>query len=260
MKNKKGFTLAEVLITLSILGAVAAIMIPSTMHKIQDTQQLAGFKRAYSMLDNALQMMYVVEGLPSTWSDWPSTEEYDKTQNYNYFAQKLAKYLAVKKYCGSEPGCFAYGTERKYSNGSDKLFFNDLAGTNSTLADFFAEENRYGKMTLKNNMRVSLPNVRYANHPNTKSRCLGNIRVDINGEKGPNRYGYDVFSFPFDEKGIQTKPGAYCGGNKNNSAFGNSDQLNSCNKNVASTASSCYLWILRHNNMDYKYRDVSAEW
>ena len=255
---KRGFTLAEVLITLSILGVVAAIMIPSTMHKIQDTQQLAGFKRAYSMLDNALQMMYVVEGLPSTWSDWPSTDEYNSS-NANYFAQKLAKYLAVQKYCGSNSGCFSYGTKRKYSNGSDKLLFNDLAGTNSNNADFFADENTNGKMTLKNNMRVSL-SARYANHSFTKSRCLGSIRVDINGEKGPNRYGYDVFSFPFDEKGIQTKPGAYCGGNWNSTALGNSDQLKNCNKNVASTAESCYLWILRHNNMDYKYRDVSAEW
>ena len=23
---------------------------------------------------------------------------------------------------------------------------------------------------------------------------------------------------------------------------------------------SCAVWIIRHNNLDYKYRDVSAEW
>ena len=98
MKNKKGFTLAEVLITLSILGIVAAIMIPSTVNRLQDTQQLTGFKRAYSMLENAIQMMYAVEGTPINWSDWPSPDvSADNQGNSNLFAQKLTKYLAVQK-------------------------------------------------------------------------------------------------------------------------------------------------------------------
>ena len=252
------FTLAEVLITLSILGVVAAIMIPSTMHKIQDRQQITGFKRAYSMLDNALQMMYVVEGLPSTWSDWPSTKEYND-DNANYFAQKLAKYLAVQKYCGSANGCFSYG----YRNASAGLVYYPL-NYNDYLYDTRMEGGKNGKMILKNNMRVSFSSVRYVNHPYTKSRCLGHILVDINGKKGPNRLGHDIFQFPFDEKGIQTKPGAYCGGNSASFAYGNTNQVNNCYKNKPSgddaSGSSCYLWILRHNNMDYKYRDVRSEW
>ena len=54
-KREFAFTLAEVLITLSILGVVAAIMLPSTMQKVTDRQTVTAVKRAYSMLDNALQ-------------------------------------------------------------------------------------------------------------------------------------------------------------------------------------------------------------
>ena len=49
------FTLAEVLITLSILGVVAAIMIPGTVQRVTDRQTVTAVKRAYSIIDNAPQ-------------------------------------------------------------------------------------------------------------------------------------------------------------------------------------------------------------
>ena len=256
MKNKFGFTLAEVLITLAILGVVAAISIPNVMHKIQDSQQMTGFKRAYSMLDNALQMLYVVEGLPSTWPDWPSTEEFNN-DNANYFAQKLSKYLALQKFCGSTSGCFSYGNRIKATDNNTYYTFKGLNGLMNNYS-YYAESQHHGKMILKNNMRISLSS-RYANHYTVPSRCLGIIRVDINGEKGPNRYGYDVFFFAFDEKGIQTNPGYYCltsGG----SATTHSNACNKDSNGVSGLGRSCSIWIMKHNNMDYKYRDVSAEW
>ena len=89
---KRAFTLAEVLVTLSILGIISAIMMSTIIHKIQDMQQLAGFKRAWSMLDNALQMMYTIEGKPSTWSDWPSTEA-KNSDNANLNVYNLNQFL-----------------------------------------------------------------------------------------------------------------------------------------------------------------------
>ena len=116
---------------------------------------------------------------------------------------------------------------------------------------------KYGKMILKNNMRVSL-NTNFVFKSYARKRCIGVIRVDINGEKGPNRYGHDVFFFAYDENGIQANPGDYCLGTNT----GQRDTLiQSCSKYALNGSGlGCSLWIMHHGNMDYKYRDVSSEW
>ena len=53
MKQFKAFTLSEVLITLTILGVIAAITVPSIIRNFQDRAQITGMKRAYALIDNA---------------------------------------------------------------------------------------------------------------------------------------------------------------------------------------------------------------
>ena len=49
---KKGFTLAEVLITLSIIGVVAAVTIPQLNVNVKERAAIAGYKKAINMLSN----------------------------------------------------------------------------------------------------------------------------------------------------------------------------------------------------------------
>ena len=53
---KKGFTLAEVLITLAIIGVVAALTIPSVIVKTQQQEFKTGAKKAISVLSQAMQL------------------------------------------------------------------------------------------------------------------------------------------------------------------------------------------------------------
>lgn len=48
-----GFTLAEVLITLGIIGVVAAMTLPVLIHKLNDRANVSGMKKAYSILSQA---------------------------------------------------------------------------------------------------------------------------------------------------------------------------------------------------------------
>lgn len=57
--HKKGFTLAEVLITLSVIGVVAALTIPGLVRNYQETQWKATVKKTYSELVQATQMLLV---------------------------------------------------------------------------------------------------------------------------------------------------------------------------------------------------------
>ncbi len=50
--QKKGFTLAEILITLAIIGVVAVLTIPTVVRNYQKTQTVTQLKKVYSALSN----------------------------------------------------------------------------------------------------------------------------------------------------------------------------------------------------------------
>ena len=62
MKKKNGFTLAEVLITLTIIGVVAMMTLPALMTNVQEQQAKTGLKKGINTLTEAAQMNQAVEG------------------------------------------------------------------------------------------------------------------------------------------------------------------------------------------------------
>ncbi len=58
----KAFTLAEVLITLAIIGVVAAIAIPSVISNYQQSEYKTGLKKAVSVLNQAITMNMALDG------------------------------------------------------------------------------------------------------------------------------------------------------------------------------------------------------
>ncbi len=83
-----------------------------------------------------------------------------------------------------------------------------------------------------------------------KSKSNGNyVRIDINGKKGPNRFGYDVFFFPFYEKGLHL-----------NYDKNTCDIKNYYTDMQHTNGWACSIWIMKKNNMKYKYDSVRSEW
>ncbi|OGI26814.1 MAG: hypothetical protein A2287_01225 [Candidatus Melainabacteria bacterium RIFOXYA12_FULL_32_12] len=65
MLNKiylRGFTLAEMLVTLTIVGIVAALTIPAIIQDVQTAQYKAAFKKAYADLDQATRRILIDYG------------------------------------------------------------------------------------------------------------------------------------------------------------------------------------------------------
>ena len=60
--KKRGFTLAEVLITLAIIGVVAAISIPSVISNSQQQEFKTGLRKAVSVLNSAITMNMAIDG------------------------------------------------------------------------------------------------------------------------------------------------------------------------------------------------------
>jgi len=58
---KKGFTLAEVLITLGIIGIVAALTMPALITKYQEQALRTQFKKAFSVFTQNLQKTALID-------------------------------------------------------------------------------------------------------------------------------------------------------------------------------------------------------
>ena len=61
-RNQKGFTLAEVLITLGIIGIVAALTIPVLVKNIEQNQLETAFKKVFTNLEQAYALYYSDRG------------------------------------------------------------------------------------------------------------------------------------------------------------------------------------------------------
>ncbi len=167
--GKKGFTLAEVLITLAIIGVVAALTIPSVVKNYRDTQYKTQFKKAYAAMSVALQKTIVDMGaVPLCYND--STIYSGCSEFFSAFAKNL-KYT---KYCENNSladGCVP--KYKKYYEGNSCVGFNE---------DY---------MNNVNNTWVLADGSILIGYAHGKA-IFG---YDINGAKAPNMPGVDLFPF-----------------------------------------------------------------
>lgn len=87
MNKKSGFTLAEVLVTLMIIGVIAAMTIPSLMQSTAQQEFRAAYKKAVSMINQAVTLNYALDGRDAT--DYPAESFFDLlTQRLNVMSSE----------------------------------------------------------------------------------------------------------------------------------------------------------------------------
>ncbi len=173
------FTLAEVLITLAIIGVVAALTIPTVVKNYQKTQTTSKLKKAYSTLSQAYNNSQAENGMYQTWD---KGEDMDATE---YFNRYWKPYLKVSKICISSSDCgYKSSMPWKQPNGITYEMNIVYSGMRETFLTpdgmLFVIFTKSGSVTIADT----------------------NIYVDLNGSKEPNRLGRDVFHFIRTDKGI----------------------------------------------------------
>lgn len=191
------FTLAEVLITLGIIGVVAAVTIPNLIANYQKTQYVTALKKAYTTTNQALQQMAADYGCVG---DLKCTGLFSSTipDQHNALGKALVKYFSTSKICGTDvnKGCWPVVTGSNYdgSNPSDSVNFDARVTYKFITADgiSFMIEN-FANNCLTDGTGGSTD---FSMHKtNNMTQTCGFIRVDVNGLKKPNLYGRDTFSF-----------------------------------------------------------------
>ena len=156
MTKRFGFTLAEVLITLGIIGVVAAMTIPTLMNQTGQAEFRTGFKKIISTLNQAVTMNVALDS-----TDFAALSTNVTTAGsaslYNLFSSRMNVIRTATDGAGLDGASSKMATTGNYT-----LFFND-------------------------GMAISFPN--------TKTQCTSVTipttacvaLVDVNGSKKPNK-------------------------------------------------------------------------
>lgn len=182
--KRKAFTLAEVLITLGIIGVVAGMTIPILMQNIQDTEMKNKMKKEYSVLSNAYQQLKTESGGDFTYALADGTGANSTILFKNVFKAKLS-----------------YIRECSFNTGinSRVCLPNDIKWLNGTTANNSYTTVAYNGATLvlKDGASLAfLPDDLSCNYPRgTYTNECGWILMDVNGLQPPNQWGRDVYLF-----------------------------------------------------------------
>lgn len=206
MKNskQKAFTLAEVLITLGIIGVVAAMTIPNLITNYKAHQLRSQFLKAYSLTQQAFKLM----------------EEDDISLDPTSYPG-VTFYKTFQKYFTGSIDCQAPSARQKkpcyHLNSSAPDAYKTYHG--SYFHGFKLDD---GQFALQDGTLFLFEN------PNAKDTPIL-ISVDINGfGNKPNKAGYDLFTFQFFDGELKTMGAIgtqydvekYCNKNTNNAFNG----------------------------------------
>lgn len=215
---KKGFTLSEVLITLGIIGVVAAITLPSLVANYQKNVLTKQFLKAYNILQNGLlktesDLGYIPECYYCDEVDGCLRTGPTYENECRVLLSQLRKNLSVIKECKGNAlknGCIpAY-------KGNDEIFqAENPDATDEEIQDSIRGCNGFSKTAIHNDNNVwILSDGTILTWYNSETKWPLFL-IDVNGQKGPNKWGYDVFPFEIYSntgKNITVK-GVTCGRN-----------------------------------------------
>ena len=129
--RKAGFTLAEVLITLGIIGVIAAMTLPAIMKKIAKQEATARLKKFNSIMQQVLIMSEQANGPVENWTTI-GTGNIDTQKFFQIYLAPYIKYLKtdfVKAASGSRHTYFVYlpdGSAFNFSKGNCMDFHFDV--------------------------------------------------------------------------------------------------------------------------------------
>lgn len=225
---KKAFTLAEVLITLGIIGIVAALTMPALIAKHQEKVTVTRVQKFYSTLSQSFKMAVLEYGEPENWSISPSIFgddgklTQDSLEGADKFTEILIKNMKVISRCKKTESCDEYSVYN--------LNGNTLLSTDFTGRAVFADGSQINSVWV-----------------NSSDSLIGDISYDVNGKKGPNRVGEDIFFFNVMNNGIIPQ------GLEGTSRF--FDENCKLSSNYQYAGYGCTAWVVVNGNMDYLHCD-----
>ena len=194
---KKGFTLAEVLITLAIIGVVAAIAIPSVISNSQQQEFKTGLRKAVSVLNSAITMNMAIDG----------ESPYENKDTYNFLKRRMnvIKYGIIpwrSQFVGWDGHSYVSGANYGFYTADGMRFeFDDVRNSGQNIGGTLKlhESDNYAclvTISTKEGQHETNPDAYYTpcggcgsyglkHNPNETTKVPCAILVDVNGDRKP---------------------------------------------------------------------------
>ena len=215
------FTMAEVLITLGILGVVIAMTLPGVIEGYKEKELVTRFKRDYTILANAYLMVLEENGSPQGWY----------VESWDDVAKMFLPYLQKAKFCenGEQLKCFAHEQYKDLTNNRvNNMETNGILLNDGSIVGIGHQTGIEDALQCKN--------LNYCFH----------FVVDLNGVKPPNRWGVDTFTLVATDKKLIPR-----GGPRTHANSRMCDPTHSTTTAGWWNGSGCGAWVLMKENMDY---------
>jgi len=220
-EKRAAFTLAEVLITLAIIGVVAAMTIPTLISNYQEKVTVTKIKKAFAVLDQAMKLAVVNHGTVDSWGLTITTTIEDE-ENPNIYSDEtiassdrfldvLTENLRVVKRCRYEE-CGKSGP----FGGNSFTYFNDG--------------------TIIRGLHISNPDCSREVGP--RNDICGDFYIGINEEEEFD--GVNTFVFWITKNGLI--PVGFSG---------DPYREDFCLDENLTNRKACTAWLIEYGNMDY---------
>ena len=235
--KKTAFTLAEVLVTLGIIGVVAALTIPSLIQNHREKETVAKLKKAYSVTSQAYLLAKNEFG---PFSDWGITTTMSEPVSHIKFANNMKKYMNLSQDCVGLSQSEVY----KKCTLLDSARIENSASIR--LADGTAVFFRTWSGECSHNYSL--------NGNKSLKKVCGSIGVSLHPNKKSNTAGKDYFSFYMTEDGVIP-----FGVQDDQHLFSKACDRNAVSKPYPGFSDSlmfaCTAWVVLNDNMDYLHCD-----
>jgi len=176
---KKAFTLAEVLITLGIIGVVAAMTLPVLVSNYQKTVWVNQLKKDVSTVQNGVKKIMADEEVYNIWDTTLLSTIFNNDCMYDDSEkEECIEFLKnLKKYFNGD----ITKPDENY-----KLYFMDGTLVDNLIDNYYDDT-----------VNLSLADGSFISLSSYEEKLI--IGIDVNGYKKPNKFGRDNFSFALDK-------------------------------------------------------------
>lgn len=238
----KGFTLAEILTALAIIGVVSALTIPTLAKSYKNRVFTNSLQVSVANFEKAMHQMMSREGVDNLFD----TNAWRASINGNNYVLNANSAANVKNTFRDNLSINLPVSEVESNYGQQNINGIPLAVVGDQPIMFETENGvRYG--ILMNEIRTSLNEIT-AHRRGTSylSRAALRIAIDVNGTASPNRLGRDIFYYELSADGR-----LYPLNSRDASARANIGYVNPRN-DCTTVGNSCAAYLAENNyNMDY---------
>ena len=175
--KKHGFTLAEVLVTLGIIGVVAALTTPALIQNVGNAKVGPKLQKAKATFETAAEMML---------TDQNANSLFGISSDASKLGEALGRYMKIVAEGDSMDDVIGYSS---YTSGSN-IYSSHMPEQMGKR--FNAEDGMIYYIKLLET-KEGVDTVTYADIPNNQR--IGQVFVDINGKDKPNTVAKDLFVF-----------------------------------------------------------------